>query len=396
MAMPRRNKLGLDAAETKALVDTSYNSFSLDDIAEIRQTVRKEFGNSAAIDADDLITGYIPTGISALDYLLGGGFPQGKMCEIVGKEGVGKSTMGLHMLGTVQKAGGLACIIDTEGGSGDKYRLEMFGVDPKKCIITMEDLAENAFRQIEKIANYIIQKQVTIPSLVILDSLAGLSTAVEQEAEIDANQVAITARMIKKGINRVKTMCREANLAVIFTNQAKVKIGGMVNPYTGPEYTAPGGDAPKYQSITRFFLERGKFLGDNHLPEGHIIRCKIIKCKTAPSLGRVLPIRFYYDNRAFCDSLTTYDMLCDSGAFGKSTWKTVTLPNGNVEKFQGESGFLKLYEQYPDHFINLMKSAFREYKNYSLFDPDLVKQSSGTKVLAETVETELVQTDEEN
>jgi len=285
--------------------------------------------------------------------------------EIVGREGTGKSTMGLHMLGHVQNMGGLAAIIDTEGGTGDKYRLDMFKVDPDKCIITMEDLAEKAFVQIERIANYIVQKQLKVPSLVILDSLAGLTTAVEQEAEIEASQVAITARMIKKGINRVKTICNEANLAVIMTNQSRVKIGGMSNPFTGPEMTSPGGDTPKFQSITRLFLDRGKFLGEAKMPEGHVINTKIIKCKTAPSLGRMIPIRFYYDDRGFSNAMTIYDILVQAKLIPSTAWKTFDFPGKGEFKINGEKGFEDLYNDNKEYFIGLMKDAYKS-QSFSL------------------------------
>mgnify|MGYP001268818182 FL=1 len=357
--------LSLLPEEARALSNTSFTSLSIEDLDTFKASLRKEFGKQSAIDADDFVNEFIPSGIEPLDYLLGGGAPAGKWMEIVGREGTGKSTMGLHMLGHVQNMGGLAAIIDTEGGTGDKYRLDMFKVDPDKCIITMEDLAEKAFVQIERIANYIVQKQLKVPSLVILDSLAGLTTAVEQEAEIEASQVAITARMIKKGINRVKTICNEANLAVIMTNQSRVKIGGMSNPFTGPEMTSPGGDTPKFQSITRLFLDRGKFLGEAKMPEGHVINTKIIKCKTAPSLGRMIPIRFYYDDRGFSNAMTIYDILVQAKLIPSTAWKTFDFPGKGEFKINGEKGFEDLYNDNKEYFIGLMKDAYKS-QSFSL------------------------------
>ena len=133
----------------------------LGDLDSFRSDLRKEFGAGSAIDDADNISGFIKTNIDALDYLLGGGLPQGKMTEVAGREGTGKSSFGIHMLANIQKQGGLGVIIDTEsGGVGDRFRLEHFGFDAKKCIISVEDVAEKVFSQIERVANYIAKNNI--------------------------------------------------------------------------------------------------------------------------------------------------------------------------------------------------------------------------------------------
>lgn len=347
-----------DATNIKSTVDI----FS--DLEEFKGTLRKEFGDNSGMDDEDLVTSFIPTGIDALDYMLGGGFPVGKMSEIAGKEGTGKSSLGIHMLGQIQKQGGLGILIDTEYGAGDRFRFQNFGVDTKKCIISVEDLAEKAFAQVEKVANYIAKKNIDVPSLLVLDSVAGLTTRAEMEADYDTNNVAVTARMIKKGIQRTKMICKETNLSVLFINQVRVKIGGMSNPYTGPEMTSPGGDTLKFQAITRLFLERGKTLGaDTKQPEGHTVRAKIIKCKTSAALNRTLPMRFYYDQRGYYNPHIVYDLMNDAGYMGAGAWKTVVLPNGDERKFNSIDTFVELFnasDENKAHFLSMMKNCFNK------------------------------------
>jgi len=335
---------------------------NLGDLDSFRSDLRKEFGADSALDDDDNITGFIKTNIDALDYLLGGGLPQGKMTEIAGREGTGKSSFGIHMLANVQKQGGLGVIIDTEsGGAGDRFRLEHFGVDPSKAIISVSDVAEKVFSQIERVANYIAKNNIKEPSMVIVDSVAGLIAKSELEADMETSSFASTARVISKGIKKTKAICRDTNLACVFVNQSRVKIGGMVNAYTGPEYTTPGGDALKFMAITRLFFERGKTLGDTKSPEGHIVKAKIIKCKTSGAMNRVLPMRFYYDGRNYSNAGTVYDVLNDAKALGTSAWKTVVLPDGSEKKFNSESTFMELFnesEENKQHFINMMKNCF--------------------------------------
>jgi hypothetical protein len=169
--------------------------------------------------------------------------------------------------------------------------------------------------------------------------------------------------MIKKGIQRCKLMCKETNLAVLFINQTRVKMGGMVNPYTGPELTSPGGDTLKFQAITRLLLDRGKFLGDSKQPEGHIVKAKVIKCKTSASLGRTLPMRFYYDKRGYSNDHIVYDLLNDAGYMGAGAWKTVVLPDGSEKKFNSVDTFIELFnssEANRNHFLSMMKDCYNK------------------------------------
>lgn len=361
MAAKRREKLDKD-------FDVN-NPFG--DLSDFRLELKKEFGSNSALSDDDFITGFIPTGVTSLDYLLGGGIPQGKLTEFCGLEGAGKSSFGIHMLGQIQKEGGLGVLIDTEAGAGDRFRFDMFNVDTDKCIVTVEDLAEKAFAQVEKVCNYISKKNIKVPSLCIIDSIAGLTTAAEMEADMSEQQYAVTARMIKRGVQRVKLMCRETNLALLCVNQVRVKIGGMTNRFSGPEYVSPGGSTLSFQYISRLFLTKGAFLGEAKLPEGHKINMKIIKCKTSAALGRTLPVRFYYDSRGFDNIGTTYDLLNTNkllGNDGAGAWKTVTLPSGEERKFNQEKVFYDLYNASPEnkaHFDKMMKDCYNNVLNLS-------------------------------
>lgn len=383
---PRKKKdtlTGLSRDESSA-----SGLLSLDDLASFRKELKKEFGDSSAIDEDDFVTSFISTGIEALDYYLGGGLPVGKICEVAGREGTGKSSFGIHMLGRVQKENGLCTLIDTEaGGAGDRFRFEHFGVDPSRCIITEEDKAEKVFGQIERIANFVVQKNITVPSLIVVDSVAGFTTAAELEASMDTAQFAAVPRMIGKGIRKVKTLCRESNISVIFINQSRVKIGGMVNSYTGPEMTTPGGDALKFAAITRLFMERGATLQDatKKQPYGHIVKTKIIKCKTSPSLGRTLPMAFYYDKRGYYNPKIVYDLLKDSKYFGADAWKTLIMPDGSEKRFNSEKTFFDIYEESEEnkqHLLAMMRTAFNENLGFTT-DADSREDSDTTEAVLE-------------
>ena len=79
--------------------------------------IDKDFGKGAIMRlGDEKIEDVpvIPTGSLGLNYALGvGGYPKGRIIEIYGPESSGKTTLAIHAMAEVQKAGGIAAIIDT-------------------------------------------------------------------------------------------------------------------------------------------------------------------------------------------------------------------------------------------------------------------------------------------
>lgn len=386
------NLTGITKAE--AIVSKVPGLLSIDDLNSFKGSLRKEFGADAAVEDDDFVTEFIATGIDPLDYYLGGGIPVGRLTEVAGGYGAGKSSFGIHMLGRVQSGGGLCGLIDTEaGGAGDKFRFDLFGVDTNRCIVSSEDKVERVFGIIEKYANFLVKSGIKAPSLVVVDSVAGMTSAKELEVSLDQAQYPITPKMISGGIKRTKTICKESNLTVIFVNQTRIKMGGTTNMFTGPELTTPGGDALKFQAITRLLMERGATLLDNAVsknPMGHIIRTKIIKCKTSASLNRVLPMAFYYDKREFYNPKIVYDIFKDSKYWGGDTWKTVVMPNGEEKRFNSEATFFKIFEESEEnrqHFLSLMKSIFNDKLNFNSDQTDTV---SSDDISIDTPEQEIL------
>ena len=141
-------------------------------------------------------------------------------------------------------------------------------------------------------------------------------------------------------------------------------------------------------AITRLFFERGKTLGDTKSPEGHLVKAKVIKCKTSGAMNRVLPMRFYYDGRNYSNAGTVYDVLNDAKALGTSAWKTIILPDGSEKKFNSDSTFMELFnasEENRQHFVNMMKSCF---SNLALNEnSDHLGEVNETSVNAEEIDS---------
>ena len=64
----------------------------------------------------------VPSGSLALDIALGtGGLPRGRIIEVYGPESSGKTTVALHAIAEVQKAGGQVAFIDAEHALDPSY-----------------------------------------------------------------------------------------------------------------------------------------------------------------------------------------------------------------------------------------------------------------------------------
>ena len=78
--------------------------------------IEKNFGKGSIMkmgEASKLHVEVIPTGVLSLDAALGvGGLPRGRVIEIFGPEGGGKTTVSLHVVAEAQKRGGTCAFID--------------------------------------------------------------------------------------------------------------------------------------------------------------------------------------------------------------------------------------------------------------------------------------------
>ena len=78
--------------------------------------LERDFGSGAVMKLGEnrhMEVQAVHTGSVALDMALGiGGVPKGRIIEIFGPESSGKTTVALHIVAEVQKAGGEAAFID--------------------------------------------------------------------------------------------------------------------------------------------------------------------------------------------------------------------------------------------------------------------------------------------
>lgn len=219
---------------------------------QFAQNFDKTFGEGRLIVSED-VNPYkvIPTGSLVLDEVLGvGGIPLGRIHEIWGPEGVGKTTLALILLAMAAKAypDRGTFFVDMEGRLDKPWAIEngvVFGLGPGKCHIFEPDTAEEVADAIKEF------NRSALFSLGVLDSVASMIPKAEMEKDSDeevvAKQAKIVTRMVK--INAVE--CRKNEAALLLINQVRANISSY-----GADTTTGGGHGLKHSSTIKLRVRR--------------------------------------------------------------------------------------------------------------------------------------------
>lgn len=225
----------------------------------------------------------IRTGSITLDLALGvGGIPKGRITEIFGENGSGKSSLCCHIVAECQATGGTAAFIDTEHALNPRYAKQMgvrLAEEENGLIFIQPMTGEEAF----DLAIALIQSGGV--DLVVIDSMAALVPKAELEGEMDHQSIGAQARLISKGLMKLTAIVEQTNTAVVFTNQTRVDIGQQSR--YGPVMTTPGGRAPKFYSGVRIELKstRSKTIKDPRDADriiGRVVTATVVKSKVGP------------------------------------------------------------------------------------------------------------------
>jgi recombination protein RecA len=236
--------------------------------------IERQFGRGSIMRLGDEARApieVIPTGAIALDVALGiGGLPRGRVVEIYGPEGSGKTTVALHAAANAQKAGGIAAFIDAEHALDPEYAKKL-GVDTDGLLVSQPDTGEQAL----EIADMLIRSSAI--DVVVIDSVSALVPRAEIEGEMGDSHVGLQARLMSQALRKLTGAISQTKTTVIFINQLREKVGVM---FGSPETTS-GGRALKFYSSVRLDVRRIETLKDGNEPVGSRTRIKVVKNKLA-------------------------------------------------------------------------------------------------------------------
>ncbi len=238
--------------------------------------IEKQFGKGAIMklgaDAIRARIDAVPTGALSLDLALGiGGVPRGRITEIFGPEGSGKTTLALHIIAEAQRRSGNAAYIDVEHALDPVYASNI-GVNIEELLISQPDNGEEALEIAERLVH-----SGAIDVLVI-DSVAALVPRAELEGDMGDAHVGLQARLMSQALRKLTGAIGRSGTAVIFINQLREKVGIV---FGNPEVT-PGGRALKFYSSVRIDLRRVETLKQGTGAIGSRVRAKVVKNKVAP------------------------------------------------------------------------------------------------------------------
>ena len=243
-------------------------------------SLQKRFGEGTIMklgEATHLNVEAIPTGSLSLDIALGiGGVPRGRVIEIYGPEGSGKTTLAQHIVAEAQRMGGIAAFIDMEHALDPAYAARC-GVDVDNLYISQPDTGEQAL----EIAEALIRSGAV--DVVVVDSVAALVPRAEIEGEMGDSHPGLQARLMSQALRKLSGAIKQSNTAVIFTNQLRHKIGVM---FGNPETTS-GGMALKFYASVRLDMRRIQSIKQGGTVIGNRTRVTVKKNKVAPPFRRV-------------------------------------------------------------------------------------------------------------
>lgn len=236
--------------------------------------IEKQFGKGSIMS----LTGenradveVIPTGSVSLDIALGGGIPKGRIIEIYGPESSGKTTLTLHAVAQVQKAGGMAAFVDAEHALDPAYAKRL-GVDIEKLLVSQPDSGEQALEIVETLV------RSNAVDIVVIDSVAALVPQAEIEGDMGDSHMGLQARLMSQALRKLTSIISRSKCTVVFINQLRMKIGVM---FGNPE-TTTGGNALKFYASVRLDIRRTSQIKTGEEIIGNRVRVKVVKNKVAP------------------------------------------------------------------------------------------------------------------
>jgi recombination protein RecA len=281
--------------------------------------ITKQFGDGSIMklgDAYKINVETIPSGTLSLDLALGGGYPKGRIVEVYGPESSGKTTLALHAVAEVQKAGGTAAFIDAEHALDPAYSKKL-GVDTTNLLVSQPDNGEQALEIVETLV------RSNAVDIIVLDSVAALVPQAEIDGDMGDSLPGLQARLMSQALRKLTGIINKSKATVVFINQIRMKIGVM---FGNPE-TTTGGNALKFYASQRVDIRRIGQIKAGEDVIGNHVRVKVVKNKIAPPFRQAEFDIMYNEGISTTgdtlDLAAVHDVVQKAGAFYKYNDETI-------------------------------------------------------------------------
>lgn len=277
-----------------------------------------------------MVADWVSTGSALLDLAISnrkrGGLPVGRIIELNGLEGTGKSLICAHIVAATQKKGGTAIFMDTEFAAAPDFWTAV-GVNVPSMVYCNPVTVEEIFSKIEQVIGAVRKTDDKRLITIVVDSLAQASCETEMASEHGKDGYNTSkAIIISKALRKITGLIGKQRILVVFTNQLRMNMAAIK---FGDKWVVPGGKAMAFAASVRVRLastgqlkSRGQVIGNN---------CKAVVTKNRMGPPkRFAEFELHFDSgiqdlKSWLDFLKT-EKLADYGG-GKYTLK---LPSEKV------------------------------------------------------------------
>lgn len=215
------------------------------------------------------------SGSIGLDIALWGWYGKWRIVEIYWPESSWKTTLTLHAIAEVQKAGWNAAFIDAEHALDPEYARKIW-VDTNNLIISQPDYGEQALEIVDALVHS------GAVDLIVIDSVAALTPKAEIEWDMWDSHMWLQARLMSQALRKITWAVSKSWCTVIFINQIRMKIWVM---FGSPE-TTTWGNALKFYASQRLDIRKKdkieEWTWDWKTITWNKVKIKVIKNKIAP------------------------------------------------------------------------------------------------------------------